>query len=61
LILDLSREVLVMRPNTYGSGNMTGAAARNDYFFVSRILRRVPPKMLACASCPTPQVSSILR
>ena len=32
-----------------------------SYFFPSRILRSVPPKMFACASCPTPQASSIFR
>src|SRR5215472_3709499 len=30
-------------------------------FFPARIFRSVPPKMLDCASCPTPQVSSIFR
>ena len=34
-------------------------AERAYYLFPARILRRVPPKMFACAPCPTPQVSSI--
>ena len=37
------------------------AQSRRSYFARARILRSVPPKMLACASGGTPHTSSILR